>query len=679
MHTACSRFTICLQALAGHSAVCGIAGLLRRAGGNSAAIDDYVMRMTAALAHRGPDAHDIWTDAEAGVSFGHRRLSVLDLTRAGAQPMHSDCGRFTVTFNGEIYNHLDIRSELEAAGAAPNWRGHSDTETLLYAIRAWGLERALQEFNGMFALAIWDAQQRTLTLCRDRFGEKPLFYGWVGADLVFASELKAFAVHPHWNKLVDRAALTSFVRYGYVPGSRTIWQGIKKLNPGCSVTFDHESEPGHLPQPEAYWSMRQQVIAGQGDRLTDPTAAAAELERLLSRAVQRQLLSDVPVGAFLSGGIDSSTIVALMQKQSVRPIRTFSIGFAASAFNEAVHARGVARHLATDHTELIVAPSDARDVIPKLAEMYDEPFGDSSQIPTHLVAALARQNVTVVLSGDAGDELFGGYNRHVWGARLYARLGSLPGPAKRMLSALIEVFTPEPANGVGRLVGGFLPGRYRIPRVGDQLAKIGRLIGARNPEHVYELLSSIDDDPTRTVRGGTESESWFNEQMGGIIEPLDPLDRMTLSDALSYLTDDVLQKVDRAAMSVSLETRLPFLDRDVVEFSCHLPSDMKVRNGKGKWLVRQVLDRFVPKNLIDRPKIGFGIPLDDWLRGPLKSWGSELLAPERLKRQQWFDPHRIEMTWAEHQSGRRNHGHFLWNILMAQTWSDRWCPGQVAN
>jgi asparagine synthase (glutamine-hydrolysing) len=663
-----------LQALAGHSAVCGISGLLRRAGGNSAAIEDCVMRMTAALAHRGPDASEVWTNPAAGVSFGHRRLSVLDITVAGAQPMHSDCGRFTVTFNGEIYNHLDIRSELEAAGAAPNWRGHSDTETLLYAIRAWGFERALQEFNGMFAFAIWDAQQRTLTLCRDRFGEKPLFYGWVGADLVFASELKAFAVHRHWNKLVDRAALTSFVRYSYVPGSRTIWQGIKKLNPGCSVTFDHESKPGHLPQPEAYWSMRQQVIAGQRDRLTDPAAAAAELERLLSQAVQRQLLSDVPVGAFLSGGIDSSTIVALMQKQSVRPVRTFSIGFAESVFNEAVHARGVARHLATDHTELIVTPSDARDVIPKLAEMYDEPFGDSSQIPTHLVAALARQSVTVALSGDAGDELFGGYNRHVWGAWLHGRLAALPDPARRMLAALIKALAPEPANAVGQFVGNFLPGRYRIPRGGDQLAKIGRIIGARSPEHVYELLSSIDDEPTKTVLGGSEPGSWFNEQMASIDQPLDPLDRMTLSDALSYLTDDVLQKVDRAAMSVSLETRVPFLDRDVVEFSCHLPPDMKVRSGEGKWLVRQVLDRFVPRQLIDRPKTGFGIPLDGWLRGPLKSWGSDLLAPERLRRHGWFDPRRIEKTWTEHQSGRRNHGQLLWNILVAQAWSDRWCP-----
>jgi asparagine synthase (glutamine-hydrolysing) len=634
--------------------------------------------MTATLAHRGPDAGDIWTDVAAGISLGHRRLSVLDLTAAGAQPMRSDCGRFTVTFNGEIYNHLEIRSELEAAGIAPSWTGHSDTETLLYAVRSWGIERALQRFNGMFAFAIWDAQERTLTLCRDRFGEKPLFYGWIGGDLVFASELKAFAAHPRWSGIIDRAALTAFMRYSYVPAPWTIWQGIRKLNAGSRITFSRAMEVACLPRPEIYWSMRQHVIAGQRDRLTDAAEATVELERLLSRAVKRQLLSDVPIGAFLSGGIDSSTIVALMQKHSSQPVKTFSIGFAESAFNEAIHARGVARHLATDHTELIVAPSDARDVIPRLAEMYDEPFGDSSQIPTHLVATLARRSVTVALSGDAGDELFGGYNRHVWGARLQARFGALPASVRRALAALIGASAPELANTVGHFAGRFLPGRYQIPRAGDQLAKIGRIIGARNPGHMYRLLSSIDDDPTNSVLGGSEPESWFDKQMQGIDQPIDALDRMALSDALSYLTDDVLQKVDRAAMSVSLETRVPFLDKDVVEFSCHVPPDLKVKNGQGKWLVRQVLDRYVPRHLIDRPKTGFGIPLDEWLRGPLKAWASDLLASERLNRQGWFNSERVDVLWAEHQHGRRNHGFWLWNVLMVQAWSDRWFAGPSA-
>lgn len=600
---------------------------------------------------------------------------MLDLTAAGAQPMRSDCGRFIVTFNGEIYNHLDIRTELEKAGAAPNWKGHSDTETLLYAIRLWGIEVALQRFNGMFAFALWDARDGTLTLCRDRFGEKPLFYGWIATDLVFASELKAFAAHPGWRGTVDRGALTSFMRYAYVTAPSTIWEGVRKLEPGSVVAFSRATEAGHLPKSRPYWAMRQCVVAGQRQRLTDPDEAADELERLLSQAVKRQMLSDVPIGALLSGGIDSSIVAALMQKQSPRPIKTFSIGFAEAAFNEAVHARRVAGHLATDHTELIVAPSDALDVIPKLAEMYDEPFGDSSQIPMHLVAMLARRSVTVALSGDAGDELFGGYNRHVWGARLLARFGSLPVPIKRMLAAAIGMIAPEPANTVGHWAGRVLPDRYRILRAGDQLAKIGRIVGAQTSEDMYRLLSSIDDNPASAVLGGYEPPSWFAEQMAGIDQPIDALDRMTLSDALSYLSDDILQKVDRAAMSVSLETRVPFLDRDIVEFSCHVPPDMKVRDGQGKWLVRQVLDRHVPRRLIDRPKTGFGIPLDDWLRGPLKAWASDLLASDRIDRQGWFDSRRINAVWSEHQQGGRNHGSWLWNVLMAQGWSDRWAPG----
>jgi asparagine synthase (glutamine-hydrolysing) len=489
--------------------MCGISGILRRGDNAQTAIEDCVARINATLAHRGPDAGDVWTSAAAGISFGHRRLSVLDLTAAGAQPMHSDCGRFTVTFNGEISNHLDIRSELEAADAAPDWKGHSDTETLLYAVRLWGIEGALQRFNGMFAFAIWDARDNTLTLCRDRFGEKPLFYGWIGADLVFASELKAFAAHPRWNGTLDRAALTAFMRYSYVPAPWTIWTGIRKLNSGSKVTFSRATEVGYLPQPETYWSMRQHVIAGQRDRFNDPSEATVELERLLSQAVKRQLLSDVPVGAFLSGGIDSSTVVALMQKQSSRPVKTFSIGFAEAAFDEAIHARAIARHLATDHTELIVTPSDARDVIPKLAQMYDEPFGDSSQIPTHLVATLARRSVTVALSGDAGDELFGGYNRHIWGARLHARFAPLPISIKQALATVINMIAPEPANTIGDFAGRILPGRYRTLRAGDQIAKIGRMLGARTSADMYRLLSSIDDDPAGAVLGGSEPESWF--------------------------------------------------------------------------------------------------------------------------------------------------------------------------
>lgn len=651
--------------------MCGIVGILSRKGAGKEGVIDDVERMTRTLAHRGPDATGIWSDESGKVCFGHRRLSILDLSAAGAQPMRSDCGRLSVTFNGEIYNHLDIRKLLESENAAPSWTGHSDTETVLYAIRHWGLEAALQRFVGMFAFAVWDARENLLTLCRDRFGEKPLFYGWIGGDLVFASELKAFAVHSRWNGTIDRRALTAFMRYSYVPAPWTIWQGIKKLTAGSFVAFESEQAGGNLPTPKAYWSMRDTVVAGQQSRLHDDNVATDELERLLSQSVQRQSLSDVPLGAFLSGGVDSSTIVALMQKQSMRPIKTFSIGFAEAAFNEAEHARGIARHLATDHTEMIVAPSDARDVIPKLSQMYDEPFGDSSQIPTHLVASLARKSVTVSLSGDGGDELFGGYNRHVWGERLHARFGAMPNPLKRVIGVLLGLVAPEPANSLGELAGKILPQRFRILRAGDQISKIARIIDSKTFDEMYRRLSSIDDSPASAMIDGNEPVSWFNSEIARIDRPIDPLDRMTLSDALSYLSDDILQKVDRAAMAVGLETRVPFLDRDVVEFSCRIPASMKVRDGSGKWLVRQVLNRHVPRHLVERPKTGFGIPLDDWLRGPLNSWASDLLSSDRLTRQGLFDASRVNRMWSEHLRGR-NHGSWLWNVLMAQAWADTW-------
>ncbi|MBI3699914.1 MAG: asparagine synthase (glutamine-hydrolyzing) [Afipia sp.] len=660
--------------------MCGIAGIMRTADSARGNLGETVGRMIATLVHRGPDADGVWADAAAKVCLGHRRLSILDLTAAGAQPMHSDCGRFTVSFNGEIYNHLDIRKTLEAENAAPNWRGHSDTETLLYAVRHWGVEAALRRFIGMFAFAIWDAREQTLTLCRDRFGEKPLFYGWIDGDLVFASELKALSAHPRWSGIVDRDALTSFMRYSYVPAPWTIWNGVRKLPPSSFAVFTLREKPGDFPRPTQYWSMRDKVVSGQGERLRDPVQATDELERLLSQSVTRQSLSDVPLGAFLSGGIDSSTIVALMQKQSTRPIRTFSIGFAEAEFNEAEHARGIATHLGTDHTEMIVSPSDARSIIPNLSQMYDEPFGDSSQIPTHLVAALARKSVTVSLSGDGGDELFGGYNRHVWGGRLHARFGTLPHPVKRALALLIALVAPEPANSIGQLAGKVLPRRFRLLRAGDQLAKIGRIVDSKTLDEMYRRLSSIDDEPASAVVGGNERASWFNDEMVNVRHPIDPLDRMTLSDALSYLSDDILQKVDRAAMAVSLETRVPFLDKDVAEFSCRVPPDMKVKEGQGKWLVRQVLERHVPGHLTERPKTGFGIPLDDWLRGPLKEWAADLLAGERLTRQGWFDAARVQSRWQEHLHGTRNHGAWLWNVLMAESWADRWVkPARAAS
>ncbi len=652
--------------------MCGIAGLLRPGGGDEGMLAGYVKRMADTLAHRGPDAGNIWTNPQSGVAFAHRRLSILDLSEAGAQPMRSDCGRFTVTFNGEIYNHLDIRGELEAGGVVPNWRGHSDTETLLYAVRHWGVAGALQRFIGMFAFALWDEKERTLMLCRDRFGEKPLFYGWCGQDLIFASELKALAVHPGWSPSLDRRALTAFMRYSYVPAPATIWKGIGKLPSASFVTFGGNASPGSMPKPAAYWSLKDQVVAAQDARISDETQAREELQRLLSVAIKRQCLSDVPLGAFLSGGIDSSTIVALMQSQASRPVRTFTIGFSEGAYDEARDARKVARHLGTSHTELYVDPKTALDVIPTLPQMYDEPFADSSQIPTHLVAALARQHVTVALSGDAGDELFGGYNRHVWGGQLNARFGRIPAPLRRALSALLSAISPEPAGSLARLAQPLLPSRFHVRRAGDQATKLARVIGSTSFDNMYQLLCSIDSDPSQTVLQGEESVGWSTSEMAKITAPLDPVDRMTLADSLSYLTDDILQKVDRAAMAVSLETRVPFLDKDVVEFATKIPPGMKVRAGRGKWLVRQVLYKHVPATLIDRPKTGFSIPIDDWLRGPLKPWAHDLLAPDRLQREGLFNAGRVAQKLCEHMSGRHNHGYWLWNVLMAQAWYDAW-------
>ncbi|CCD92685.1 putative Asparagine synthetase [Bradyrhizobium sp. ORS 375] len=652
--------------------MCGIAGLFSPGGADEGRLTGTVARMTTALVHRGPDASGTWTDARHGTALGQRRLAILDLSEAGAQPMHSACGRYTITFNGEIYNHLDIRVELESCGAAPNWRGHSDTETLLAAIRQWGVEPALQRLIGMFAFALWDAETRQLTLARDRFGEKPLFYGWSGGDLVFGSELKALAAHPDWAPSLDRAALTAFMRYSYVPAPATIWTGVRKLPAASFVSFSTDVAPGSWPAPRPYWSLRDRVVAGQHERIGSEQEAIASLERLLSVAVKRQCLSDVPLGAFLSGGVDSSTIVALMQAQASQPVRTFSIGFSEGGYNEAEDARRVAQHLGTDHTELYVDAQTALDVVPKLPRIYDEPFADSSQIPTHLVAQLARRHVTVALSGDAGDELFGGYNRHVWGGALQARLGRLPMPLRRTIGAVLGAIAPQPADTILNALQPVLPARLKVRHAGDQVAKLGRIIAADGFDGLYRALCSIDQDPAGTVVDGEEQSGWAANEMRQLTCRLDPLDRMTLADSLSYLSDDILQKVDRAAMAVALETRVPFLDKDVVEFAARVPPGMKVRDGRGKWLVRQVLYRHVPAEMIDRPKTGFSIPLDAWLRGPLKSWAADLLSPARLKRQGLFDPARVTRMFDEHLSRRHNHSYWLWNVLMAEAWHDEW-------
>jgi asparagine synthase (glutamine-hydrolysing) len=645
--------------------MCGIAGVLNFPG-PAESLAAVVGRMTATLAHRGPDAGGSWADAAAGVGLGHRRLSILELSEAGTQPMHSAGGRFVIVFNGEIYNHLELREGLPGKA----WRGHSDTETLLVAIEAWGVEVALRRAAGMFAFALWDCVRRELTLARDRIGEKPLYYGWQGSTFLFGSELKALAAGPSWQPELNRDALASYLRYGYVPTPWSIWRDIRKLPPGTWLTLAAELSRNTLPEPVRYWRA-QEVAAQPARRPVDDATAVAELEEHLNAAIAGQRVADVPLGAFLSGGVDSSTIVALMQAQSVRPVRTFSIGFAEADYDEAVHARAVAAHLGTEHTELYVTPSEARAVIPKLAEIYDEPFADSSQIPTRLVAELARRHVTVSLSGDAGDELFGGYNRHFWGRSLWRRAGPVPRVLRTAVGHALGLVSPQGWDGLGRR----LPRRLRQPALGDRLHKLADALGAADAEALYLGFVSQIREPQALVIGGQEQPSWAEVEAAGFAgtpRGTDFTERMMFRDLVGYLADDILAKVDRAAMSVGLETRIPLLDHRLVEFAWSLPLHMKIRDGQGKWLLRQVLYRYVPRELIERPKQGFGIPLDSWLRGPLRDWAEALLDEARLRREGFLHPAPIRRAWQEHLSGRRNRQHWLWNVLMFQAWQERW-------
>lgn len=644
--------------------MCGLAGFLDRSG--RVVQETVAQQMALALYSRGPDDAGAWVDATAGLALAHRRLSILDLSPAGHQPMLSACGRFVIVFNGEIYNHAELRAALESEGAAVAWRGHSDTETLLAACAAWGLEAALRRATGMFAFALWDRAERSLALVRDRLGEKPLYYGWQGDTFLFGSELKALRAHPAWQAGIDRAALARYMRLGYVPTPLTIWQGIRKLLPGSILMVAMDTLRGVLPEPTFYWRARDVASAGTSGDLDDRQAIES-LDALLRHGIGGQMVADVPLGAFLSGGVDSSTVVALMQAQASRPVRTFSIGFAESDYDEARHARAVAAHLGTDHTELLLTPADALGVIPRLPEMYDEPFGDSSQIPTHLVAALARQHVTVSLSGDGGDELFGGYNRYVWGRLLWQRTGHLPRGLRLLASRLITALGPRQWDSLGSI----LPRGMRQPALGDKLHKLAGVIDAVDADDLYQRLISQQREPESIVPGATAVEIWADAEANAFVGH-DVSEGMMFHDLVGYLCDDILTKVDRAAMAVSLETRVPLLDHRIVEYAWRLPPHMKIRNGQGKWLLRQVLYRYVPRELIERPKQGFALPLDAWLRGPLRDWAEALLEEQRLRREGYLRPEPIREKWREHLSGRRNWQHWLWNVLMFQAWRERW-------
>jgi len=637
--------------------MCGIAGLIGPPGSDLRSI---ALGMSEAIRYRGPDDAGVWSDDGCGVALGHVRLAILDVSAEGHQPMVSSSGRYVMSYNGEVYNFAELRSELGLVGA--KFRGYSDTEVMLAAFEEWGLEKAVRRFVGMFACAVWDRVERQLTLMRDRLGEKPLYYGWCGKTFVFGSELKALCVHPSWRGEINRGVLTSYMRYGYVPLPHSIYRGIYKLLPGTWLKVSADAPPGRTLVPITYWSAREVAMQEPLADLSDAAATDA-LDSLLHQAVGRQMISDVPLGAFLSGGIDSSTIVALMQRQSPRPVRTFSIGFSESDYDEARYAKLVSAHLGTDHTEVYLSAEEALGVIPRLPAIYDEPFGDSSQIPTHLVAALARKHVTVALSGDGGDELFGGYNRYVWGRSIWNRIGQTSQGLRQGVGKMMTVLSPSAWDHIGKL----LPRRLRQPTLGDRIHKLAGVIDADDQDELYRRLVSQHREPGALIVGADEAPIWADGEAAGLVRS-DFTEHMMFHDLIGYLTDDILAKVDRAAMAVSLETRVPLLDHHLVEFSWRLPLEMKIRDGQGKWLLRQVLYRYVPPELINRPKQGFGIPLDTWLRGPLREWAEELLDEHRLRREGYLHPASIRENWSEHLSGRRNWQHWLWNVLMFQAW-----------
>lgn len=645
--------------------MCGIAGFLPQ----GAALPEVeavtvLTAMTEAIRKRGPDDSGRWIDPETGYAAGHRRLSIIDLSAAGHQPMQSADGRFILTYNGEIYNHEAMRAELESQGAAPQWKGHSDTEVLLAAIVHWGLKAALLRTRGMFALALWDRERRELSLARDRVGEKPLYYGWQGAGanraFLFGSEIKALRQHPAFGGAIDRGALTLFFRHNYVPAPFSIFEGIAKLEPGVIATL---SQADPVVRCEPYWRFLDVAASGRRTPFTGSADEAVDqLAILAGAAVGRQMVSDVPLGAFLSGGVDSSTVVALMQAQSATPVKTFTIGFSETAYNEAEHAKAVASHLGTDHHELYVSPDDARAVIPNLPEIYCEPFADSSQIPTYLVSQLARAHVTVSLSGDAGDELFCGYNRYVMTMQFWSRMARIPYPLRSAAKALLTSVSPA----MWDRIGGPLA-RGRISMFGDKVHKGAHAIVNRSVDDLYRTLVSHDDDPVGWVKGGFEPAYVLTEahqQLDG----LDEIERMMALDGVSYLPDDILAKVDRASMAVSLESRVPLLDHELIAFAWSLPRALKLRDGVTKWPLRQLLYRYVPRALIERPKMGFGVPVSEWLRGPLADWAETLLARERLDREGYWDVARVRKAWEEHRSGTRNWSAKLWSVLMFQSW-----------
>jgi asparagine synthase (glutamine-hydrolysing) len=646
--------------------MCGVVGFLGFS--ISTKLDSPVgllCEMANSISARGPDSLGTWYQEAGEVGLGHRRLSILDLTSAGHQPMQSISGRYTIVFNGEIYNHHDLRVELDLIEGPRKWRGNSDTETILMAFEVWGVNRTIIRCCGMFAMAVWCNDSETLFLVRDRVGEKPMYYGWQGEagsqTFLFGSELKALKVHPAFSAQIDRGSLKLLLRYNYIPAPYSIYEDISKLEPG-SILSVSLSNPD--PVITKYWDAVDVAARGRAEPFTgSPAQAIDELEKLAKSAVHQQMVADVPLGAFLSGGVDSSTIVALMQSESPNPVKTFTIGFDEEGFNEAVHAEAIAKHLGTDHTELYITPNQAMNVIPKLPSLYCEPFADSSQIPTYLVSQLAKQKVTVSLSGDAGDELFCGYNRYKFTSQLWRKLALVPAPVRQLMSKFITSLSPATWD----RLGGLIPSAKRYTSLGDKVHKGAGVLASADIRELYLGIISQNSNPSEWVIGGREHPT---NLIGNspLLTEFNDVEKMMLLDIISYLPDDILVKIDRAAMGVSLEGRVPFLDHRIVEFAWTLPLEYKLRDGQTKWLLRQLLYKYIPKELIERPKMGFGVPIGDWLRGPLRAWAETLLSENRLKQEGYFHPEIIRAKWDEHLSGKRNWQSQLWTVLMFQAW-----------
>jgi asparagine synthase (glutamine-hydrolysing) len=647
--------------------MCGISGFLEPSCIHSAdELRRVATQMAETLRHRGPNDGGAWADANAGIALSMRRLAILDLSPAGHQPMESSGGRYIIVFNGEIYNCEDLRDELLSGEGAYPFRGHSDTEVMLAAFERWGIEQSAIRFNGMFAFAVWDRDNRSLTLGRDRFGEKPLYYCRIGRQFIFGSELKALRAHPHFSGEVDLGAVCLYLRHSCIPSPYSIYTNTCKLPPGTLLKV---SAGGLALSPCPYWSLSEVVNDGISNPLEcDEREAVEELDRILRDAVRIRMRSDVPLGAFLSGGVDSSTVVSLMRAQSSGRVNTFSIGNYDREFDEAAEAAKIARHLGTDHTQLYVTSAEAMAVIPKLPQIYDEPFADCSQIPTYLVSQLARKQVTVSLSGDGGDELFGGYNRHAWGDAINRRLHLLPLSLRKLGAAGIRRVPPGTWDVLFRVCKPITPVRWQLRMPGYKLHKMASIFESPDVYSIYRKLASHWSDPERILPGASEPATLLSGESQQHIPS--GAEEMMYLDTLTYLPDDILVKLDRATMAVSLEGRVPLLDHRVAEFAWRLPLSMRIRQRQGKWILRQVLYRYVPRDLVDRPKSGFGVPLGVWLRGPLRDWAESLLDEGRLRREGYFNAAPILTAWREHLSGRMNWEYHLWDVLMFQAWLD---------